>query len=97
MRLGGPEQSTPGRNLMIGKKPLWVAKQHGHSLETMLRMHTAWGDGAVEADIRQLEKTITIRSVPPSAASLGRPTPIVGRAANAQRLHRTAAAPAEKP
>jgi len=23
-------------NLMIGKNPLWVAKQHGHSVQTTL-------------------------------------------------------------
>jgi hypothetical protein len=24
---------------MVGKNPLWVAKQHGHSIATMLRKH----------------------------------------------------------
>jgi hypothetical protein len=26
---------------------LWVAKQHGHGIETMLRVYAAWADGAV--------------------------------------------------
>lgn len=38
-------------NLMLGKNPLWVAKQHGHSVATMLRIYTAWTDGALESDI----------------------------------------------
>ena len=36
---------------MLGKNPLWVAKQHGHSVATMLRIYTAWTDGALESDI----------------------------------------------
>jgi len=31
---------------MIGKNPLWVAKQHGHSVATMLRVYIAWMDSA---------------------------------------------------
>ena len=31
--------------LMLGKNLLWVAKQHGHSVEVMLRMYAAWLDG----------------------------------------------------
>ncbi len=37
---------------MLGKNLLWVAKQHGHSVEVMLRMYAAWLEGATEADIR---------------------------------------------
>ncbi len=36
---------------MLGKNLLWVAKQHGHSVEVMLRMYAAWLEGATEADI----------------------------------------------
>ena len=32
-------------NLMIGKNPLWVAKQHGHSVQTMLETYAAWIGG----------------------------------------------------
>ena len=46
---------------MLGKKPLWVAKQHGHSLETMLRSYTAWAEGAVESDIRHVERAMAAR------------------------------------
>lgn len=34
------------RNLMVGKNVLWVAKQHGHSIVTMLRIYAAWAEGA---------------------------------------------------
>jgi hypothetical protein len=39
------------RNLMIGKNPLWVAKQHGHSIATMLRAYAAWAEGTAEVDV----------------------------------------------
>jgi integrase len=61
-------------NLMIGKKPLWVAKQHGHSLETMLRNYTAWAEGAVEADVKRVKRAMAGRpdasiSLPPAPFS----------------------------
>jgi integrase len=37
--------SSVSWNLMIGKNPLWVAKQHGHSISTMLRVYAAWAGG----------------------------------------------------
>jgi hypothetical protein len=36
---------------MVGRNPLWVAKQHGHSITPMLRAYAAWAEGAIEADI----------------------------------------------
>ena len=27
---------------MLGRNPLWVAKQHGHSIATMLWVYAAW-------------------------------------------------------
>lgn len=38
-------------NLMLGKNPLWVARQHGHTVRTILEVYAAWADGAVESDI----------------------------------------------
>jgi hypothetical protein len=35
---------------MTGRNPLWVAKQHGHSLLTMLRVYAAWTADAAETD-----------------------------------------------
>jgi integrase len=38
--------SSVSWNLMVGKNPLWVAKQHGHSVQTMLDTYAAWTEGA---------------------------------------------------
>jgi hypothetical protein len=35
-----------------------VAKQHGHSVEAMLRMYAAWLDGATDADIHAIKQAI---------------------------------------
>ncbi len=40
---------------MLGKNLLWVAKQHGHSVEVMLRMYAAWIEGATDADIQAIK------------------------------------------
>ena len=44
--------------LMLGKNLLWVAKQHGHSVEVMLRMYAAWIEGATDADIQTIKQAI---------------------------------------
>jgi hypothetical protein len=44
--------------LMLGKNLLWVAKQHGHSVEVMLRMYAAWLDGATAADIQAIKQAM---------------------------------------
>ncbi len=49
---------------MIGKNPLWVAKQHGHSVTTMLRVYTAWAEGAIEADIEAIQRVMERRPAP---------------------------------
>jgi hypothetical protein len=43
---------------MIGKSPLFVARQHGHSLVTMWRTYAAWMDGALESDISVIRAAI---------------------------------------
>jgi hypothetical protein len=43
---------------MIGKNPLWVAKQHGHSVQTMLEVYAAWTEGAKAADIEAIKREI---------------------------------------
>ena len=50
--------SSVSWNLMIGKNPLWVAKQHGHSLSTMLRVYAAWAEDTVEADVEAIRRSI---------------------------------------
>ena len=47
--------SSVSWDLMVGRKPLWVAKQHGHSITTMLRAYAAWAEGAIEADIEAIQ------------------------------------------
>ncbi|MDB6102662.1 MAG: phage integrase family protein [Gammaproteobacteria bacterium] len=37
-------------NLMMGRNPLLIAKEHGHRILTMLTVYAAWTEGAVEAD-----------------------------------------------
>ena len=49
--------------LMLGKNLLWVAKQHGHSVEVMLRMYAAWLDGATEADIHAIKQAMERRPI----------------------------------
>ena len=46
---------------MLGKNLLWVAKQHGHSVEVMLRVYAAWLDGATDADIHAIKKAMEKR------------------------------------
>ena len=45
-------------NLMLGRSPLWVAKQHGHSIATMLRAYAAWTDGATENDLELIKRAM---------------------------------------
>ena len=43
---------------MIGRSALWVARQHGHSIATMLRFYAAWADGAPESDVGRIRATL---------------------------------------
>jgi len=47
--------------LMLGKNLLWVAKQHGHSVEVMLRMYAAWLEGATDSDIHAIKQAMERR------------------------------------
>jgi integrase len=53
--------SSVSWNLMIGKRPLWVAKQHGHCITTMPSVYAAWADGAVESDIYAIKRAMASR------------------------------------
>jgi hypothetical protein len=57
-------------NLMIGKNPLWVAKQHGHSVQTMLETYAAWLEGTTEADLRAIQKAMEAKVTRPPSLSL---------------------------
>lgn len=43
---------------MIGRNPLWVAMQHGHSLLTMLRVYAAWSADTPETDARGIREAM---------------------------------------
>ena len=43
---------------MVGKNALWVAKQHGHSIATMLRAYAAWAEGTAEVDIGAIKRSM---------------------------------------
>ena len=49
---------------LIGKNALWVAKQHGHSIATMLRAYAAWAEGSVETDIETIKRSMNLTPVP---------------------------------
>ena len=70
-------------NLMIGKSPLFNAKQHGHSVSTMWRVYSAWMEGALETDIaairRSMQRAAPIRSVPLHFRSWAHPIAIAGQ------------------
>jgi hypothetical protein len=51
---------------MVGKNPLWVAKQHGHSIATMLRAHAAWAEGTMEVDIEAIKRSMNSSAAPPA-------------------------------
>ncbi|HKT73224.1 MAG TPA: DUF3596 domain-containing protein [Steroidobacteraceae bacterium] len=44
--------------LMMGKNPLWVARQHGHSVRTMLEIYASWAEGALESDVSKMEQAM---------------------------------------
>jgi hypothetical protein len=50
--------SSVSWNLMAGKNPLWVAKQHGHSITTMLRVYAAWAEDMVESDVDAIRRSM---------------------------------------
>ena len=67
--------SSVSWNLMIGKNPLWVAKQHGHSVQTMLEVYAAWTEGAKETDIEAIRQAM--QSSPRMPARIEKPTALV--------------------
>jgi integrase len=82
--------SSVSWNLMIGKNPLWVAKQHGHSIATMLRVYAAWAEGAVESDIEAIKRSM--QSAPAHVALV--PRRHVTKAASLDARRYSAARPA---
>ena len=58
-------------DLMIGRSALRVARQHGHSIATMLRFYAAWADGALESDVAGIRLAMNAES--PRGRSLAKP------------------------
>ena len=58
-------QTSVSWNLMAGKNPLWVAKQHGHSIATMLRAYAACAEGTAEVDIGAIKRSMNASEAPP--------------------------------
>jgi integrase len=50
--------SSVSWKLMVGKNPLWLAKQHGHNVQTLLETCTAWTEGAQESGIEAIRKAM---------------------------------------
>jgi Phage integrase family len=73
-------------NLMAGKNPLWVAKQHGHSLTTMLRVYAAWAEDAVDSDVEAIRRAMN-RHTPLKPAHRC-PYSVQGRLRPARPAHR---------
>jgi len=61
--------SSVSWNLMLGKNPLWVARQHGHSVRTMLEVYAAWAEDAVESDVAAIERAMGRQKQPPRTSS----------------------------
>ena len=59
-------------NLMLRRSPLFVAKQHGHAILTMLTIYAAWTEGALPADVAAIRRAMTASA---HAARDTRPTP----------------------
>jgi len=57
---------------MIGRNPIWVSRQHGHSVRTMLEIYAAWAEGAVESDVDSMRRAMgfDVATVPASARGL---------------------------
>jgi integrase len=53
--------SSVSWNLMIGKNLLWVSKQHGHSIDTMLRVYATWIEGTSDCDVAAIKRGMARR------------------------------------
>jgi integrase len=68
-------QTSVSWSLMVGKNPLWVAKQHGHSIATMLRAYAAWAEGAAEVDVEAIKRSMD-QTVPLPPENLAADLPV---------------------
>jgi integrase len=66
-------------NLIIGRSPLRTAREHGHSVETMWRVYSAWMEGAVDSDIEIIKYAMENgpQSIPPLTHSASTAQPVL--------------------
>jgi integrase len=69
--------SSVSWNLIVGKSPLWLAKQHGHSVQTMLEVYAASTEGAKEADFDAIKQAM--QSSPRMPVRIEKPTALAPR------------------
>jgi integrase len=74
-------------NLMLGRNPLLVAKEHGHRITTMLSVYAAWTEGAVEADIAALRDAMNRTDVVRGKSTRDRPATHRGPTSTPGDLH----------
>ena len=79
-------------NLMLGKNLLWVAKLHGHSVQTMLDVYAAWIEGSKESALEAIRLVMDRASRARERGGRSRPT-----AALLQRQRRMEAGPPRAP
>lgn len=65
-------------NLMLGKNFLWVAEQHGHSPEVMLRTYAKWTKGKTDADIDAIRRAFGFAADSPLARTVNEPIYMTG-------------------
>ncbi|MDE2250339.1 MAG: DUF3596 domain-containing protein [Gammaproteobacteria bacterium] len=74
-------------NLMVGGNPLKVAKQHGHSVQTMLETYAAWLDGTTESDLQAIKHAMEAPpSAPPAVIAAQSPTRVAVPLAHSRPL-----------
>ena len=85
--------SSVSWDLMIGRNPLFVAQQHGHSLLTKLSVYAAWSEGSPETDIAAIRRAMRA----PASATNTRGRRSRTRMTSAGRIGNTAASTGELP
>lgn len=60
---------------MIGKRPLWVSKQHGHPPETKFRAYAARTEGAPESEMLVIREAMGWDDQPVTKKEFSRRSP----------------------
>lgn len=81
--------SSVSWQLMTGKHPLWVSKQHGHTVLTMLTTYAAWTEGTRPEDAKAIRKAM--RALAHATTLRLQPTTTAGEALEGLPVARTSA------